>query len=62
MIDIGWLTNDAEAATLLRAADAAYLEAREAARHLPLAKKIEALRAAKRAYKLAQYIGSKSDD
>jgi hypothetical protein len=64
----GWLTNDVEAATLLRAADAAYSEARLAAMRLPLAAKVEALRAAKHdllaAYDAAHSIirGSESND
>jgi hypothetical protein len=42
-----WLTNNPEAAELLRQADARYGATRQAAEHLPLAAKIEAYRAAK---------------
>ena len=42
-----WLTNDPEAAKALRKADAQYAKAREAAKALPLAQKIIALREAK---------------
>ncbi len=44
---MNWLTNDPEAAKALRKADAQYVKAREAAKALPLAQKIVALRAAK---------------
>ncbi len=46
-LPLGWLTNDPQAAAQLRQADAAYEAARLAARRLPLAEKIIALRAAK---------------
>jgi hypothetical protein len=41
-----WLTNDPNAAAKLRAIDAAYWAARDAAAHLPLALKIIAYREA----------------
>lgn len=49
-----WLTNDPEVARRLNAADRAYNTARDNAAALPLAAKIEALRAAKTA-RIAAY-------
>ena len=43
----GWVTNNPEAAKLLREIDAAYERSRKIARELPLAEKIGALRTAK---------------
>jgi len=42
-----WITNDPEAAKQLRKADKDYAKSREAAKSLPLAQKIVALREAK---------------
>ena len=42
-----WLTNSPEAAAALRKADRIYAAAKRAATYLPLAQKIEALRAAR---------------
>jgi hypothetical protein len=42
-----WITNNPEAAAKLRSIDNAYESARRAARNLPLAEKIIALRSAK---------------
>lgn len=50
---MNWLTNDPEAAKALRKADEAYAKAREAAKALPLAQKIVALRTAKEALHMA---------
>ena len=49
-----WVTNDKEAAKALRKADRRYEAAKLAAAELPLAQKIEALRAAK-ADRAAEY-------
>ncbi len=53
MTPIEWLTNDPESAKAFIAADKAHDVAREAAKGLPLAQKIEAYRAAKEARRLA---------
>lgn len=47
---LDWLTNDPKAAKAFRQADAQYDRDRAAAKHLPLAKKVEALRIAKTRY------------
>lgn len=44
---IGWLTNDPDAAAILRAADRRYARARARAKNLPLAEKVAAYARAK---------------